>query len=258
MNPSFIECYLTNSSFFLKHLAIDYIDYLILQKNEQSTIKNIQQVQEKQAAQLCKYALKKVPFWREAHSEYFPARTYSELTYANFPVVYYSDLTTYYTAFLSDDFDEQFSEPADKNIIFYDKRFILRKYNLLCRALTWQGVRLTPDFLSHNVSLQDIASHIKTSHYKYFFRDEIGYIAHECAQKNGMHINSESFLIEILDDYLRPLPLLTTGTIVITVLDNWLMPLIRYTWGVRGYINEDACSCGRQLPRLFLENYELI
>jgi len=258
MNSILIKCYLTNSLFFLKHLAVDYIDYSILKKNEESNIKTIWQVQEKQAIKLCKHALEKVPFWREAHSQYFPAKTYSEITYADFPVVYFSDLIKYHTAFLSDDFDERLSELTNRNMIFHDKRLTIRKYALLCRALSWQGVHLTPDLLSHNVSWQNINSRIKTSQYKYFFRNELGYIAHECAQKNGMHINSESFLIEIFDDNLNLLPPLTTGTIVITAFDNWQMPLIRYTWGAKGYIDNSECDCGRKLPRLFLENNEFI
>ena len=79
---------------------------------------------------------------------------------------------------------------------------------------------------------------------------EAGPLAQECEKHNGLHINAESLLIEIVrsenQDHLEP----GMGEIVITDLLNFGMPLIRYKMGDVGIISNRQCSCGRGLPLL--------
>ena len=79
---------------------------------------------------------------------------------------------------------------------------------------------------------------------------EFGAIAHECHTREGLHINSDRLILEILDTNYKTCPPNEIGEIVITDLDNYGMPLIRYQVGDRGAHAGYMCSCGRGLPLL--------
>ena len=79
---------------------------------------------------------------------------------------------------------------------------------------------------------------------------EFGDIAHECKQHDGLHLNAERVIVEILDQELSPCANGTSGEIVITDLDNFGMPLIRYRIGDQGSFASRQCSCGLGLPLL--------
>jgi phenylacetate-CoA ligase len=79
---------------------------------------------------------------------------------------------------------------------------------------------------------------------------EFGDVAHQCEQRQGLHINADRCLVEILDDEGRPCRPGKSGEIVVTDLDNYGMPLIRYRIGDRGRFASKTCSCGRGLPLL--------
>lgn len=74
-------------------------------------------------------------------------------------------------------------------------------------------------------------------------------VAWTCASHQGLHINSDYLVVEILnlnsDD---PVPPKTVGEVVITDLQNYLMPLIRYRTGDLASYIPGLCSCGRALP----------
>jgi len=76
---------------------------------------------------------------------------------------------------------------------------------------------------------------------------EVSVIASECEQHEGMHVNSEALLVEIVPDPLIPPP---AGRIVVTDLLNFSMPLIRYEIGDIGKWAGQRCHCGRGLPLL--------
>jgi phenylacetate-CoA ligase len=77
-------------------------------------------------------------------------------------------------------------------------------------------------------------------------------IACECEQRDGLHVNADHLVVELLDartgdDGGR------TGELAITDLHNWGMPFIRYVNGDVASEPADpwsACACGRGLPRL--------
>jgi len=80
--------------------------------------------------------------------------------------------------------------------------------------------------------------------------EEIGYVALQCPeQHDAYHVQSESVLVEVLDDAGAPCPPGRTGRVVITALQNFATPLIRYDTGDFAQAGE-RCPCGRGLPVL--------
>ena len=80
--------------------------------------------------------------------------------------------------------------------------------------------------------------------------EEVGLIAVECEQHNGMHINSPHIILECLDGNDQPAKFGEAGKLVITDLNNYAMPLIRYRVEDVGVLSQEACSCGRTTPLL--------
>ena len=79
---------------------------------------------------------------------------------------------------------------------------------------------------------------------------EFGDIAHECACREGLHINYDRYIVEILNENIEPAAEDEIGELVITDLDNYGMPLIRYRIGDVASFKKALCSCGRGLPLL--------
>lgn len=77
--------------------------------------------------------------------------------------------------------------------------------------------------------------------------EELGYIALQCPEHEHYHIQSESVLVEILNDNDQPCEPGEIGRVVITTLHNFAMPLIRYE--IMDYAEAgEPCPCGRGLP----------
>jgi phenylacetate-CoA ligase len=77
---------------------------------------------------------------------------------------------------------------------------------------------------------------------------EMGNVAHECEQHQGLHILAENNLVELVDDKGQPVKPGQPGRIVVTNLNNYTMPFIRYETGDLAEYSEQNCSCGRGLP----------
>jgi phenylacetate-CoA ligase len=79
---------------------------------------------------------------------------------------------------------------------------------------------------------------------------EVGYIALECPSGSGLyHLQSESLLVEILDEAGAPCRPGEVGRVVASSLHNFAMPLVRYD--MRDYAEAGPpCPCGRGLPTL--------
>jgi len=75
-------------------------------------------------------------------------------------------------------------------------------------------------------------------------------IAMECEAHEGMHVNAEDLIVEIVDDSGRPLPPGQSGHVLVTNLHEYGMPLIRYNTDDESFLLDGACPCGRQLPRI--------
>jgi len=75
--------------------------------------------------------------------------------------------------------------------------------------------------------------------------EEVGLIASECGEHDGLHVAAEGIHVEILDgSEVEP------GRIVVTDLLNRGTPLIRYEIGDLATTKDGPCRCGRGLPRI--------
>jgi phenylacetate-CoA ligase len=80
--------------------------------------------------------------------------------------------------------------------------------------------------------------------------EEVGLIACECERHEGLHLNVEQVLVEILREDGTPAEPGETGLVVVTDLLNRAMPLIRYRLEDLAERATAPCSCGRGLPML--------
>ncbi|HEB69169.1 MAG TPA: phenylacetate--CoA ligase family protein [Desulfobulbus sp.] len=76
-------------------------------------------------------------------------------------------------------------------------------------------------------------------------------VAGECTECNGLHINEDHFLLEIIDpETLEPVEPGEVGELVITTLTKEAFPMIRYrTRDLTRFIPE-PCPCGRTFTRM--------
>ncbi len=76
-------------------------------------------------------------------------------------------------------------------------------------------------------------------------------VAVECGQHNGLHINEDHFLAEIIDpDTGERLPYGEEGELVFTTLTKEAMPVIRYRTRDRTRLHAEPCACGRTMVRM--------
>jgi len=76
-------------------------------------------------------------------------------------------------------------------------------------------------------------------------------VASECSAQNGLHINEDHYLPEIIDMNTHlPLGLNNTGEIVFTTITKKGMPLIRYRTKDITKLFRDDCECGRTLVKM--------
>ncbi len=82
---------------------------------------------------------------------------------------------------------------------------------------------------------------------------EVGDIACNCEENQGLHVIPNIHYIEILNNREKEVKageIGEIGEIVITSLTNYSMPLIRYKIEDRGILSKKECSCGRGFPLL--------
>ena len=76
-------------------------------------------------------------------------------------------------------------------------------------------------------------------------------VAGECSERNGLHINEDHFLVEVVDpETLEPLPEGKTGELVITTLTKEAFPVIRFRTRDLTSLITEPCSCGRTFVRM--------
>jgi phenylacetate-CoA ligase len=78
--------------------------------------------------------------------------------------------------------------------------------------------------------------------------EELGLIAAECKRQEGLHINTDSHYVEVLDKHGVPVHSGGRGQITITDLHNMAMPFIRYQLEDIVIPTNKTCSCGRTQP----------
>jgi phenylacetate-CoA ligase len=77
--------------------------------------------------------------------------------------------------------------------------------------------------------------------------EEVSLIASECEAHEGLHVNMDSLIVEVLSETGSPDG---GGRVVVTDLRNRGMPFLRYEVGDRAVAAPRPCSCGRSYPLL--------
>lgn len=76
-------------------------------------------------------------------------------------------------------------------------------------------------------------------------------VAYECSEQQGMHINEDHFIAEIIDPITgEVLPDGEKGELVFTSITKEAFPLIRYRTRDICILNREPCSCGRTHVRM--------
>jgi phenylacetate-CoA ligase len=76
-------------------------------------------------------------------------------------------------------------------------------------------------------------------------------VAFDCEAQDGLHINEDHFLAEIVDPVtLEPLPLGERGELVLTSLQRRAMPMLRYRTKDITRLRREQCVCGRTLVKM--------
>ncbi len=76
-------------------------------------------------------------------------------------------------------------------------------------------------------------------------------VSGECEVKNGLHINEDHFLVEVVNPQTgEPLPPGEIGELVFTSLTKEAFPIIRYRTRDLSYLIDEPCPCGRTLIRM--------
>jgi len=76
-------------------------------------------------------------------------------------------------------------------------------------------------------------------------------VAGECQERNGLHINEDHFLVEIIDpETLLPVQPGEVGELVITTLTKEAFPVIRYRTRDLTRLIAEPCPCGRTHQRM--------
>jgi len=114
-------------------------------------------------------------------------------------------------------------------------------YNL-CQVMQRRGIRC------HVPAITTTAEPLMTQHrdmfrevlgaeaYDQYGCGEIGGIAFECPQHEGLHITEERVIVEQNEN----------NDLIVTDLDNYAMPFIRYYNADQAVIKQKKCSCGRE------------
>jgi phenylacetate-CoA ligase len=76
-------------------------------------------------------------------------------------------------------------------------------------------------------------------------------VSFDCVEQNGLHINEDHVVPEIIDPVTEEvLPLGTKGELVFTAIQRRAMPVIRYRTRDMTTLRRDKCECGRTLIKM--------
>ena len=80
---------------------------------------------------------------------------------------------------------------------------------------------------------------------------EVAGIASECFAHDGLHLNDDMLILEIVDDDLRPVPSGKPGSkVLITSFLKNTIPIIRYEFSDILTAIDEPCACGCQFQRI--------
>ncbi|MGC9780291.1 MAG: phenylacetate--CoA ligase family protein [Candidatus Heimdallarchaeota archaeon] len=124
-------------------------------------------------------------------------------------------------------------------LVILAKYMITKGYNTNLCGVTSSAESLIP---KHRDLLREAFG--KKIYNRYGTR-EFGDIAVECTHQNGLHINMESFIVEIVNEKGEICKSGEEGRIIITDLDNEVMPFIRFDTEDSASLKREKCTCGR-------------
>lgn len=76
-------------------------------------------------------------------------------------------------------------------------------------------------------------------------------VAYECSAQNGMHINEDHFIVEVINPETgEPVPDGEKGELVFTCISKEALPLIRYRTRDISAVTREKCACGRTFLRM--------
>jgi phenylacetate-CoA ligase len=76
-------------------------------------------------------------------------------------------------------------------------------------------------------------------------------VAFECSEQNGMHVNEDHFLVEVVNPETgEPLPDGEQGELVFSCITKQAFPILRYRTHDIGTIRHGKCACGRTLVKM--------
>jgi phenylacetate-CoA ligase len=76
-------------------------------------------------------------------------------------------------------------------------------------------------------------------------------VAGECLERNGLHINEDHFLVEVVDpETLEPVHAGKTGELVITTLTKEAFPVVRFRTRDLTMLIAEPCACGRTFIKM--------
>jgi phenylacetate-CoA ligase len=118
-----------------------------------------------------------------------------------------------------------------------------------------QGIELESVFTSaevlHSYQREFISDTFGCQVFNRYGTRELGDLASECPEHNGLHMSVENNYIEIQQNG-KPVNDGQEGELVVTNLNNYGMPVIRYQIDDTGKRSQRTCPCGRGLPLLKL------
>ena len=79
---------------------------------------------------------------------------------------------------------------------------------------------------------------------------EVGNVAWECRAHQGMHVNDDAMIVELLDENGHEVSEEAEGEVVVTHLDSFDYPFIRYRLGDTALRQGGRCPCGVAFSRL--------
>lgn len=96
---------------------------------------------------------------------------------------------------------------------------------------------------------RDDCEALRLEHYNFYGAVETGRIGWECAAHDGLHLNTDNVVLEIVPtNDAHGSESAGLGEAVITTLNNEAMPFVRYRLGDLCSFIDRPCSCGSPLP----------
>jgi len=100
----------------------------------------------------------------------------------------------------------------------------------------------------HDFQKELVEQVFQSTVYNQYGSVEIFFLAAECSERDGLHINSDMRTLEVVDESGKSMAPGEMGRVVVSDLENHAAPLIRYQNEDMASLQANHCPCGRGLP----------